>query len=127
MMGPNEYGEPPGTAPYQLPMASDAAGALGLRPRQQVARPDANPFGDPASDWCAVRRRLTAACDPHALIAYLGDEFARTSRPCDHTLARIITYFDADPQQALRVCQLLDELDVRCDCEAFFMLRMITR
>jgi hypothetical protein len=127
MLEPNEYGEPVDAAPYQFSLAGDAAGARGLRPRRQATGQDPNPFGEPASNWCVLRRVLTAACDPYELLAYLSTQFAQTSRPCDHTLARITTYFDADPQQALRVFQLLDELDVRCDCEAFFMLRMITR
>jgi hypothetical protein len=95
--------------------------------RWRTTRPDLSPFPGPASDWNTLRCRLITTCDPFDLLATLSRHFAESARPCDHTFARITTYFDADPQQALAVFQILEELDVRCDCEAFFVLRMLTR
>ncbi len=96
-------------APLPLPWSDNTASYASVQP-----------------DWGAVRRRLSAICDPQDLTAYLGRCFAQTDRACDHTFAQLAAYFDADPQQALTMFQFFDDLDVRCDCEAFFILRMLT-
>jgi hypothetical protein len=85
------------------------------------------PHRPPTPDWTCLRARLRAICDPLDLLAYLGRSFAQPDHACDHTFTRITAYFDQDPQQVLTMFQLFEELDVRCDCEAFFMLRVLTR
>ena len=85
------------------------------------------PRPEPAHDWTGLRKRLNAICDPFDLLAHLGRILAQPAHPCDHTFTRTTAYFDQDPQQVLTMFQLFEELDVRCDCEAFFMLRVLTR
>jgi hypothetical protein len=85
------------------------------------------PRTQPAPDWAGLRERLNAICDPFDLLDYLGHILAQPAHPCDHTFTRTTAYFDQDPQQVLAMFQLFEELDVRCDCEAFFMLRVLTR
>jgi len=69
---------------------------------------------------------LKAVCDPQDLISYLGHQFATTTPACDHTFSLTQAYLAPTPQTAHVVFQVLAALDARCDCEAFFILRMLT-
>ena len=80
----------------------------------------------PTFDWDAMRLRLGHVCDPAELLGYMAEQFAQPGYGCRHTFALVDAYFAQDPQQALAAYQVLGDLGVRCDCEAFFVLRALT-